>query len=170
MSDCKVCNNINRYYSTNKGRGGNRSVSRNPTYLQKIYVVVYNNEILRFSFDKKEALKYMRELARFQRIQYNPDYITHVEEADNYIKIIGSHRFFIISYQKTLAEFRVCTVNAIPQNIQVLSSKEESIEPKPETSVSGIEEDVDTDTIVENETEERYEKVQDGEETNKKLD
>ena len=112
--NCKVCKNVERFYNTNKGRGRGRgrntavkNIKKSLLEPEKIYLVICNNEVLRYTFSYRDAHTYMRELVSFQRIQYNPDYITHIEEFQDSIRIIGSHRFFIISYQKVLSEFEV---------------------------------------------------------------
>ena len=106
--DCKVCKNIERFYSTNKGRGrggGRKTKVVNKTVEpENIYIVICNNDVLRYTFSRKDAVTYMKDLVSFQRIQYNPDYITHVEQCGDYMRIVGENRFYEIYISTSLSE------------------------------------------------------------------
>lgn len=118
-TNCNRCKNIQKYYNTNKGRGGNRI---NPSQKVKIlkpkhiYLLMHNNKIIRFSTSKKEGIKYLRELARVKTISYTSEFRTRIEEIDNIITITGMQKFLLISYEKVLDYFEIMKINSIPQN------------------------------------------------------
>ena len=173
--DCKVCKNIERFYSTNKGRGrggGRKTKVINKTVEpENIYIVICNNDVLRYTFSRKDAVTYMKELVSFQRIQYNPDYITHVEQCGDYMRIVGENRFFIISYQKVLSEFEVRCVKKIPGNTETLLKNESETESETESgSESGSESEGQEEEIVKNAVEEILEQVSNTDEDEPKVE
>lgn len=169
--DCKVCKNIERFYSTNKGRGrggGRKTKIVNKTVEpDNIYIVICNNDVLRYTFSRKDAVTYMKELVSFQRIQYNPDYITHVEQCGDYMRIVGENRFFIISYQKVLSEFEVRCVKKIPGNTETLLKNESESESESE---SGSESEGNEEEIVKNAVEEILDQVSNTDEDEPKVE